>query len=71
MCLWCDENPYEVEEAQLYMEELCEPPLARTRLLLQVFFFHEAVMLESYHKLWSEDVIPDLKNRGHLKKAIS
>ncbi len=28
------------------------------------------VTLESYHKLLFEDVIPELKNREHLKKAI-
>ncbi len=34
------------------------------------FFFGETVTSESYHKLLSGDVIPELGNRGHLKKAI-
>ncbi len=28
------------------------------------------IMSESYRKLLSEDVIPELENWGHLKKAI-
>ncbi len=59
MCLWCDKNLYEIEEARLHPKKLTVwvPPSGHMELLVQFFFFFlcKTVKSESYHKLLSED----------------
>ncbi len=70
MQLWSDEKPYAIEEASLHPEKLTLCAALSILGIIGPVFIRETVTSYSYYTLLSEDVIPELENRGHLRKAI-
>jgi hypothetical protein len=68
--LWSDSNPFAVEETQLHPQKITVWAAFSSHGIIGPVFIRETVTSASYNKLLSEDVIPELEIRGHLKKAI-
>ncbi len=70
MHLWCDKKQYEIEEEQFHPKKLTVWAGLSSHGIIGPDCLCEMVTLESYHKLLSEYVIPELENQKHLKNAI-
>ncbi len=70
MELWSDKNPFEVEEAHLHPKKITVCAAFSSHGIIGSVFIRETVTFESCHTLLENDFIPELENRGRVKKAV-
>ena len=70
MRLWSETNLNAIEEKPLHPEKVTVWAAISSHGIIGPCFIRETVNSDNYHTLLTESVIPELENRGHLKKAI-
>ncbi len=68
MCLWAENNLYEIKEGHLHRAKITVWMAFGSRGIVGPIFVKETVTSESYHSLLA-DIIPESENWGLLKST--